>query len=108
MLDLLDTPHALQIRVLDDHLIDKGLMNRDVNVFVNCGRDQEATILAVIGWQIRAASAKRKSERAPGDNHDFEMREIRSPVAMVVSKRTLSIKGKQILPLHATGIWRRV
>ena len=60
---------ALQLRVLDDQLGHEGLVDRDVDVLVDGGRDQEAAVLAVVGRQVGAAAAERDAQRAARDDH---------------------------------------
>ena len=47
----------------------KGLVQGDVDVAVDRGRDQEAAELAIIGRQVGAAAAERDAERASDDDH---------------------------------------
>ncbi len=58
MLNVIDLRDAFELRVLDDELRDERLVQRDVNVFVDGRRDEEAAEAFVVGRQIRAAAAE--------------------------------------------------
>ena len=57
------------LRVLQDDLLRERLVQRDVDVLVDGGRDHESRVLAVVGGQVRAAAAERDAQRAAGDDH---------------------------------------
>ena len=69
VLDLVHGSHALELRVLDDQLVDERAMERDVDVLVDRGRDDEAAVLAVVRRQVGAAAAEGNAQRAPRDDH---------------------------------------
>src|SRR5579859_2426656 len=69
VLNLVDRVDSLHLGVLDDELWYKRLMERDVNVFVDRGRDDKSAVFAIIRRQICAATSQRYSERTSGNNH---------------------------------------
>src|SRR5258707_5500353 len=69
MLDLVAGRRVLELRVFDDQLVNKCLMNRNVNVFVNCGGDQKSFVLTIVGWQVGAATSERDPQRATSNDH---------------------------------------
>jgi len=69
MLHILRPRHHLHLRVLDDHFLDEGLVQRYVNVLVDRRGDHETAVLAVVRWKIRSAAAQRDPHGAARDDH---------------------------------------
>jgi hypothetical protein len=69
MLHLVDRAHALDLRVLDDQILDERVVQRDVHVLVDRRRDDEAAVLAIVGRQVGATAAEGNPQRASRDDH---------------------------------------
>ncbi len=69
MLHLVDGRDPLHARVLEDQLLDERLVQRDVDVLVDGGGDDEPVVLAIVRRQIRPAAAQGDSEGTARDDH---------------------------------------
>ncbi len=69
MFQRIDRRDAFQFRIPHQHLVGKTVMQRDVDVFVDRGRDQFAFVFAIVRGKIRSAAAKRDTKRATHDYH---------------------------------------
>jgi len=58
MLQLRRVRHALEFRIFDNQIRHECLVQRDVDVAVNRGSDEEAAEFFIIRRQIRAAAAE--------------------------------------------------
>jgi hypothetical protein len=69
MFDLLHRLDQLGFGVLDDELLLEGIVQGDVDVFVNGRGDHEAGMLAVVRRQVGAAASEGNAQRAASDDH---------------------------------------
>jgi len=58
VLHLIDGLHLFQLRILDEQFLAEGLVEGDVNVFVDGCRNDETSMLAVVRGQVGAAAAE--------------------------------------------------
>ena len=59
MLQLVDGLDPFEGRILDDKLVDEGLMHGDVDILVDRRRDEESGFMTVVGRKISAAATER-------------------------------------------------
>src|ERR1700733_902899 len=78
MLNLFDAIDFFELRILDDNPGTKCFIDGDVDVAVNRGGNDEASMLPVIGWKIGAAAAETDSQRTPRDDHRADLEERQS------------------------------
>src|ERR1700733_1009971 len=78
MLNLFDAIDFFELRIRDDNPGTKCFIDGDVDVAVNRGGNDEASMLSVIGWKIGAAAAETDSQRAPRDDHGADLEERQS------------------------------
>ena len=69
LLDFVHGGDALELGILDDNLGLKGPVLRDVDIFVDRRRDEEAAVLAVIRGQVGPAAAEGDAKRRTSDDH---------------------------------------
>jgi hypothetical protein len=69
MTNVVDRRCLLELRVFQQESVDEARVNIDVHVLVDGGRNQEATVLAVIGQQISAATTERYPQWRTRDDH---------------------------------------
>src|SRR2546423_15197403 len=70
MFDLLDRLNALELRVLDDDLLLKRAVLRDVDVLVDRRGDEKTAVFAIVRRQIGATAAERNTQRRTGNDHE--------------------------------------
>ncbi|MEZ5286833.1 MAG: hypothetical protein R2712_18900 [Vicinamibacterales bacterium] len=70
VLHLVDLVHVLQLRVLQEDAGHEGPHHRHAHAFVDGRGDEEASVLLVVGGQVRAPASKGDAERAAGDDHE--------------------------------------
>src|SRR5439155_10553684 len=81
MMHLVHRRHPLHLRVLDDQVLDERLVQRDVDVLVDGGRDHEPAVLVVVGGQVGATPAERDAQGTPRDDHAAAPSYTRSTIA---------------------------
>ncbi len=69
VLDVVDLLDALDLRVAQDDLFERGLHQRHVDVLVDRGGHQEPAVLPVVRGQVGAAAAEGDAKRAASDDH---------------------------------------
>ena len=72
VLDFLDGADALQFGILEDDLRHEGLVQRDIDVFINRRGDEKAAVLTVIGGEIGSAAADGETQGGPCNDHRFD------------------------------------
>ena len=60
---------SFEPRIFYEQIRRKVVMQRNVNIFVNCGGDKESAEILVVRRQIRAATAKSDAKWGARDNH---------------------------------------
>ena len=60
---------VLELRVLQVDAFGERTHHRHVDVLVDRRRDEESTVLAVVGRQVRATATERDAKRAARDDH---------------------------------------
>ena len=74
VLDLVDGLHHFGGRILDEVFGLEGLVERDVDVLIDGGGEDEASVLAVVGGKVGAASSEGDAQRGAGDDHACDSR----------------------------------
>jgi hypothetical protein len=69
VLDLVHGLDQFHLRILDDQLLAEGLVQRDVDVFIDGRRDDEAAMLAIVRGQVGASASQRDAQWRAGDDH---------------------------------------
>ena len=69
VLDLVHGLHYFGGGILDEVLRLEGLVERDVDVFIDGGGEDEAPVFAVVGGKVGATASQGNAQRAAGDDH---------------------------------------
>src|SRR3989442_1064970 len=69
MVDFFHAVHVFQLRILEEDALDERPHDRDVDVIVDRGGNQEAAVMPVVRGQVGPAAAERDPQRASRDDH---------------------------------------
>ena len=61
--------HPFQLGILDDEVRHEGLMQGDINIFINGGGNEKAAVPLVVRRQVGAPAAQGDAQRRSGDDH---------------------------------------
>ncbi len=69
VIDLRRRGTAFEQGILDDVVLAKRVMERDVDLPIDCSGNQKARVLFVVGRQVGASAAETDSKWGAGNNH---------------------------------------